>query len=65
MQAPATTPRPICCFPSANTTSCPRPAAPINPAMITTDRTIMIVWFTPSRIEALAERQLHLAQELP
>ena len=41
-------------LPSANTTSCPSPAAPISPAMITTDRTIMIVWFTPSRIVGLA-----------
>ena len=54
MHTPATTPRPICCFPSAKTTSCPSPAAPISPAMITTDNTIMIVWFTPSRIEGFA-----------
>ena len=33
--------------------------------MITTDSTIMIVWFTPSRIEGFAQRKLHLAQQLP
>ena len=32
--------------------------------MITTDRAIMIVWFTPSRIVGLRERELHLAQQL-
>ena len=65
MQTPATTPRPICCLPNAKTTSCPRPAAPIKPAMMTTDRTIMIVWFTPSRIDGSGQRELHLAQQLP
>ncbi len=36
------------------TTSNPRPPAPISPAMITTDSAIMIVWFTPSRIDGRA-----------
>ena len=32
--------------------------------MITTESTIMMVWFTPSMIEGLRQRQLHLAQQL-
>ena len=32
--------------------------------MITTDRTIMMVWFTPSRIDGFASGSCTFAQEL-
>ena len=41
-------------FDKATRMSNPRPPPPISPAMITTASTIMIVWFTPSRIDGRA-----------
>ncbi len=54
MQIPATTPAPDVVRRARTRPRSPRPPAPIRPAMITTDSTIMIVWFTPSRIEGRA-----------
>ena len=42
----------------------PRPAPPMSPAMITTESTIMIVWFTPSRIEGRASGSCTFQQQL-
>src|SRR5439155_24967977 len=43
----------------------PEPAPPINAAMITTESTIMIVWFTPRRIEGLARGSCTLRSTWP
>ena len=54
MQNPATIPRPISSCVRPFTTWNPSAPPPISPAMMTTESTIMIVWFTPSRIEGRA-----------
>jgi hypothetical protein len=53
MQIPATMPRPWSWL-SPCSTARPSPPPPISAAMITTESTIMIVWFTPRRIEGRA-----------
>ncbi|GBC86894.1 hypothetical protein HRbin12_00893 [bacterium HR12] len=53
MQIPATIPRPGSCE-SPWITSYPSPPPPTSPAMMTTESTIITVWFTPRRIEGRA-----------